>query len=189
MGYAAVALLAVAPLTAQAGNIGFTITTTVDTGQGFSVLVDVTNNGDETALAVIPTTEFQGERRRAEGVVRVAPNGKHSWTINLGKAPAPGAYAMIVRLAYEDANAYPFEVIATAPFEVGESKKRPISGAFLIPPVAGKTASDGILRLAFPDGRGDEYDIRFIVPDGLATDRQEHSVSLEKRAPVRLPVT
>lgn len=181
--------LAASQSVAQAKTIAFTITTTVRSGPDLTVEVYAKNTGDETAFAVRPIAEFDGQQSRADSEAKILPGGEHTWTIKVSEAaPGNGAHAMLVRLTYEDANAYPFEVIATAPFYIGENKKRPVSGAFVVPAIPGKTAKNGTLRLAFPEGRGGKYEVRLALPAGVSADKTEFSVTVDDRSPLRLPV-
>ena len=182
--------LVATPPAAEAKTIAFTITTTVRSGPDLTVEVYAKNTGDETAFAVRPTAEFDGQRSRAESEAKILPGGEHTWMIQVSAtAPGSGAHAMLVHLNYEDANAYPFEVIATAPFDVGVKKKRPVSGAVVVPAIPGKTAKDGVLRLAFPEGRGGRYEVRLALPSGISADKTLFTVTADDRSPLRLPVT
>ena len=174
---------------AEAKTIAFTITTTVRSGPDLSVEVYAKNTGDETAFAVRPTAEFEGQQARADSEAKILPGGEHSWMISVTPtAPGNGAHAMLVRLNYEDANAYPFEVIATAPFDVGVKKRRPVGGTFIVPAIPGKTAKDGVLRLAFPEGRGGKYDVRLALPAGISADKTVFPVTVGDRSALKLPV-
>jgi hypothetical protein len=158
--------LAVPPT--SAGTIGFQITTTVETGPGVTAKIDVTNTGDEDAYNVKPSILFQGETVEGDGVESIPPNGKKTWTIPVldGDAPA-GAHVIVVRMGYEDANSYPFDVLATTPFTVSATKRNAVQGRLVVPHLAERGTRNASLSLKIPKVRGNRFRVDLIAPRAL----------------------
>jgi len=181
--------LTLAATPALAGSIGFTITSSVETSGGLAVKLEITNTGDEAAYSVTPVVEFGKVRRAGQTRAKVLPRGKTSWDLPLDESrPSTGNYAVLVRIRYEDANAYPFEVLASAPFDVGTRRRRQVTGSLSMPHVAGKTSAAGNLIFTIPESRGSTYNVKVALPRGLKATRTEYTIEAPPNRRVRLPV-
>jgi hypothetical protein len=108
----------------------------------------------------------------------VGPGGTQRWNIRVQDARLePGAYVLIARIKYEDANAYPFEVLAAAPFTTpGAQRRKPVVGSLALPTLQGKQRTDAAVVLRIPDERGRKFDIRVVLPSGVTADETSHRV-------------
>jgi tetratricopeptide (TPR) repeat protein len=185
----ALSMLAFSATSASAGTIGFTITSTVNTGPGVQLVVKLTQNGDEPAYDVAPIAEFAGHTASGQTLKKLDPGRSHSWQIPVQSEDVPpGSHVMIVRVRYADANAYPFEVIATAPFAVGTEPKPPVTGSLAVPLLQPDSAADGTLTLNVPAARGKRFHVSIALPRGLQGKRTERDVTVGKDARLRVPL-
>lgn len=153
----------------HAGSIGFRIDTDVDTRGGLSVKITLTQTGDEAASDVAPTVEFLDERKSGETLAKFQPDESHIWELRLRDQPlAPGAYAVVVRVHYSDANGYPFEITSVAPATAGGNAAPRVTGAFVVSKVPVGGNSEGTLNLKRPKGRSGAFEGRLISPRGLS---------------------
>ena len=182
------AILAV-PYPVAAGTIGFTIRSTVDSHDGLKVVLEIKNTGNEAAFAVRPTVHFRDERAAGSARKEVAPNASHTWTLPiLEHEPPTGSHVVLVRLRYEDSNGYPFEVLATAPFAHGAAPKPQVGGALQFPAVRQNSAARGTLKLTFPKARGDRFEVRIALPNGLNSPRTSHSIVPDASRRASIPI-
>jgi len=174
---------------AHAGTIGFTIQTTVDTAGGLSIRIDARNTGDEAANDVRPIAEWGDVSAKADSVRSVAPGQTQTWTLHLSKTPPPaGIHAAIVRLSYEDANGYPFEVLASAPFSAQAAPRPVVQGQLTLPPIAQNASAKGALLLTVPKERGDRFTVRLVTPAGVSTSQQPKTLPVNKDRKLRIPL-
>jgi len=182
-------LCTLAAARAQAGTIGFSISTSVTTAAGISVEVTLTNNGDEAAFSVTPTVELSEIRRAGETEKQIAPGSSRSWKLPVSaEAPPPGARVAVIRVSYEDANGYPFEVLTAAPFRVAAKPRPPVRGKLRIPPVAVNGSVRGFLTLTMPRQRGQKYEIEVVAPSGLNVETPKRRIEIGANRGLRLPV-
>ncbi|MFP6626493.1 MAG: 6-pyruvoyl-tetrahydropterin synthase-related protein [Deltaproteobacteria bacterium] len=177
--------MAFVPATASAGTISFKITTTVETSAGIKVVLDVTNTGNEAAYSLVPRLVYSSHLLNGARLAKLDPGGSYSWNLTiLEETPPPGAYALVVRLGYTDANTYPFEALSAIPFDVGTLRKRPVTGRLQAPTLKGNDKVEAKLSLAVPAGRGEHFAVRLIVPRGLTAKplRQEFTLGADRHA-------
>ncbi len=174
---------------ALAGTIGFQIDTSVTTGPGVTVELKLTHTGDEAAQGVVPTAVLLDKKVRGHRVERFRPGTSEVWNMTLQDEDLPaGVYTLLVRVGYGDANAYPFEVIAMTPFNVGAEPRPRVTGHFLIPSISGKSSVDARLKLTFPETRGNSFRVDIAVPTGVDTSHEQLPVTLDQTRTVTLPV-
>ncbi len=172
-----------------AGTISFEITSTVDTADGVQLTLGLKNVGDEAARMVRPSAVLGEARVTGDPVKILGPNAKQEWVLKVSDDALPrGAYSLISRIAYEDANAYPFEVLAAAPFNVDANKKRAVAGALALPQMRGKDEVTGALTMRVPNDRGRRYDIKLIIPAGVRVDKAHHTVDVPANGQLRIPL-
>lgn len=153
---------------AHAGSIGFRVDTDVDTRAGLSVKITLTQTGDEAASDVVPTVEFLDQHMSGDPIARFQPNQSHVWEIRLRDQPlTPGAYAVVVRVRYADANGYPFEITSVAPATPGGKAGPRVTGAFVVSGVPVGGNAEGKLNLKRPQGRSGVFEGTLISPRGL----------------------
>jgi len=191
LGAGAAALLALlcfaAP--AQSGTISFEITSTVDTANGVKLKLGVKNVGDEAARAVRPTAIVGDSQAVGALVAVIGPGAQQEWTLDVSAEALPsGAYVLVSRIAYEDANAYPFEVLAASPFSVAAARRPQVSGALALPQMQGKAEVSAALTLRVPEARGRRYEVRLILPAGIRADRTQLTVEVPAEGRLRLPL-
>jgi len=175
---------------ARAGTIGFTITNTVDVAAGITLKLEIVHTGDEAAYSVTPVVEFGDVKRTAERVPKMLPKARQVWTIPVQDTPpGDGSFVLLVRIRYEDANAYPFEVIATAPFDVHAARRRPVTGAFVIPVLDTRDQAQAKLALNAPAERAGQFDVRLSLPSGIAGSPSQETVDLSTKRSARIPLT
>jgi tetratricopeptide (TPR) repeat protein len=188
-GPAALLGLLVFASVAPAGTISFEITSTVETGDGLKLKLGLKNVGDEAARAVQPTAVIGDIKVTGDRVAVLGPNASQEWSLELSSDPmAQGAYVLVSRVAYEDANAYPFEVLAASPFAVATEPRRPVSGALALPQMRGKDEVAAVLTLRVPESRGRRFDVRLILPAGVRADAIHHVVEAPANGQLRLPL-
>ncbi len=175
--------------TASAGTIGFKIDTTVTTGPGVRVALRITHAGDESARDVTPKVMLLGREVGGEKIEILAPGRSHEWEILLQEDNLnAGAYVLLTRVSYADANAYPFEVVTTSPFQVSATPRAPVRGRLRIPPISGNDTVDAHLSLTIPQGRGDSFDVEFVFPSGLRASERNMSVEVSDKQTVEIPL-
>jgi len=155
--------------TAEAGSIGFRVDTDIDTTVGLSVKVTLTQTGNEAASDVAATVEFLDRATTGSPVARFDPGQNHVWEMRLRDEPLPpGAYAVVVRVRYSDANGYPFEITSVAPAVTGGNSGPRVTGAFVLPKVPANGDADGTLELKKPEnGRSGPFEGVLVAPRGL----------------------
>ena len=157
---AALALfLLLGPTPANAANIGFEIKATVRaSAERVELALEVRNPGDEAAFSISPRAVLAGRTVTGPGLSRLAAGASHSWDLLLHEGPmAKGAYIAVAKLAYSDANAYPFEALAAAPFEVATPRRPALKGTLSLPALAIGSQETGRLSISLPAGRGRRY--------------------------------
>jgi hypothetical protein len=182
------ALLTFAP-TAHAGSISFKITSTVDTAEGLQLTLGLKNVGDEAARMVRPTAIVGDLKVTGDPVKIIGPNSRQEWTLKLSDDALPtGTYSLISKIAYEDANAYEFEVLAASPFDVNTKRRRAVAGALALPQMRGREEVAGALSLRVPNNRGRRYDVHLVLPSGVRVDKAQHRIEVPANGQLRLPL-
>lgn len=78
------------------------------------VELDLRNQGDEAALNVVPSVEFQGRVVPGQTIPSLAPLSPRTVTFDLplaGAASPRGVWPVLVRVRHTDSSGYPFEAI------------------------------------------------------------------------------
>jgi tetratricopeptide (TPR) repeat protein len=177
------------PVSAHAGTISFQITSTVDTATGVELTLEIKNTGDEAARDVVPTAVLGEDSVAGKRVSVVGPGSSQQWRVRVRDQPLPtGAYVLIAKLRYEDANGYPFEVLAAAPFTAATDRRKPVVGSLELPQLRGRTSADAAVVLRVPGERGRRFEVRIVLPSGVAVDRVVHRVTADEGGRVRVPV-
>jgi len=162
----------------DAGTISFRIDSTVDHANGVRLSLTLTNLGDESAYAVTPRARIGDASAAGEALEKLEPRASHSWVLPIrSEALSPGAYVIVTRVAYQDANEYPFEVLATTPIAVNVQRKPAIGGTFAVANVDSTEEVGGELVLQRPPSRGQRYKVEMLAPSGLAVRPRERSVT------------
>ena len=165
---------------ASAGQIGFSIQASVETGTTVNLELSLTQTGDEDALDVRPRVSLQGETWTGEKLPRLSPGQTHSWDLQLSEnALPPGTYVTVIRVAYTDVNAYPFEVLSTAGFSVGVAALPPIKGSWRLGVVPENSDAELRIRLKAPEGRTGSYDVELFAPNGLRIIKPRHTIDID----------
>lgn len=156
---------------AQAGSIGFRVDTDVDSQSGLSVKVTLTQTGDEAACDVAPTVEFLDERQSGDPIAKLEPKASRTWEMRLRDRPlTPGAYVVVVRVRYADANGYPFEITSVAPVTAGGKAGARITGTFALAKIPVDGDAEGKLSLQRPKGRSGTFEGVLVSPRGLRVE-------------------
>jgi hypothetical protein len=108
-------LLALVPLTASAGTISIALATRTTPGATvLRVELDLRNSGDEAALNLTPTVEFQGRIVAGSALATLDPGSPLTLSFDVplaGAVPPRGVWPVLVRVRYTDGGGYPFEAI------------------------------------------------------------------------------
>jgi len=119
------ALLVLLPGVAPAGTISIVLATRVLVGaSSVRVELDLRNQGDEAALNVVPTVEFQGRVVPGDTRSSLAPLSRQTVTFDVpfdGAASPRGVWPALVRVRWTDASGHPFEAIHVDLARFGES--------------------------------------------------------------------
>ncbi len=174
---------------AHAGTIGFKISTSVTTGNGVRVALDLTNTGDEAANAVVPMAMLGDRTVRASEIRQIAPQTSEKIEIAVQDADlGDGSYVLVTRVQYEDANGYPFEVLSSTPFDVRAARKIPLIGKLTAPALSG-AAVEGRLTLRAAGNRGRRYEVKLISPRGVEMTPELREVEASAEGAIELPIS
>jgi hypothetical protein len=177
--------LAAAP--AASGTIAFQISSTVDHGDKVELQLTIKNNGDETAFAVRPTAVFMGASGKAQDSRNIGVDKDERWDILLqDKAPANGSFVVLLKIAYEDSNGYPFEVLSLAPFSNADGKKRRVSGSLQRVLLDDKEWHDATLTVVYPSEHNSDSTVRIALPSTIQGKNLVHKVKAASGRVVRL---
>ncbi len=187
----AVGLLVCIPVSqVHAGSITLEVKTTVDVASGIAAYVTVTNRGDEAAYGLYPTAAFKDLTAKGAAINSLDPGKTHSWPVRLTTTPPNvGIYSLIVKLDYQDANQYPFEVLTAAPFNAGVAPKPRIAGHFSVSPTAPGATTNARLNLRMPRGRvARELEVEIYAPRGVSPTYLKRRVQLSKERQASIPI-
>ncbi len=186
---------------AWAGRITLKIRTTVDAAAGLRVDQTITNQGDEAAHNVVPRWVVHKYTGEGSSLAKLGPGQSHTWHALLHDGPvAPAAYTLLTKIAYEDANRYPFEVLAVTAFNAATSRRPVAAGHFSIPVFDSDRPVPAKLDIRLPRGRSTrELEIEVFLPRGMSpgsvkrrvtlSDSREANLSLELRNQSLIPGT
>lgn len=92
------------------------------------VTIDLINEGDEEAFSLQATVEAEGRAVTVPLVHRMAVREEVETTVHLPVGDlVPGTYQAVVRIAYTDANSYPFSTTTVASFVRWEGAVSPVT--------------------------------------------------------------
>ena len=175
---------------AYAGTIGFRITASVTTGPGVRVAIDVTNTGDEAAADVVPVAILEDRSAEAPAVRQIAPGATQKFDILVQENDlGPGSYVLVNKISYEDANGYPFEVLAATAFDVAATRRRPISGNLTAPALGASGPVQGRLVARVPTDRGRRYEVRLFAPRGVRMSPARQEIEATTDGGLDLPLS
>ncbi len=187
MALVAAALLSLAT-GAHAGTIGFEIRSTARVEKGARLDVTLRNTGDETAFKVSPAVSFGGRKPTRGDARSVAAGASASWTLPISDEPLPeGSYVAELRIAYEDANGYPFEVVAVAPFSLGTVHRPAVTGRVRTAPVPPGGKGRGTISLEVPEQRGHRLAVKLLLPAGVRTSPVRRVLDIGANRALRVP--
>ncbi len=174
---------------ALAGSITLDIRTTVDTAEGLSLRLKLTNKGDEAAHQVVPRIRFGDRKSEGRPAAAIKPGASHEWDIDLlDQRPDPGTYAVVTSVSYRDSNEYPLEVVSASSFSVDTRRKPAVKGRFTFPRLSPKGRVEGKLHLEVPAGRGSTFDVVLVTPSGLIAPEPRREVRSGGAKTVTIPV-
>jgi len=182
-----VGLLAVA-CPAWAGRITLNIRTTVETTDGLRIEQTITNRGDDTAHNIVPRWIVREDRGEGDPWPALKPGQTHTWRASLrSHPPAPAAYTLLTKIAYQDANQYPFEVIAVTPFDAGVRRRPRAAGHFSMPVFDSQQPKPATLEVRLPRGRSARnVEIEVFLPNGLTPNSVKRTVRLSDAREAKL---
>jgi hypothetical protein len=177
---AAFAILASAQAT-LAGSIGFRIDTEVKSGPGVDAKVTLTHTGDEAASDVNVRVEMLDRSADGTALAKVLPGKSQTWDLHLFDQIENGAYVIVVRASYADANGYPFEVVSTAPATVGGKAEPRVTGSLHPPKLTVDGSGTARLTLKKPLAREGAFEVRLIGPGGLEIQPERVAVDFDAK--------
>lgn len=180
LALAGVILLALGMQTVSGSHIALQVSPTVHgTQDGITVKADITNRGDEPAMNVRLEAGL-GSRRACGSVVHtlgVRQSSRHR--IELGPLPdPPGAYTVVLKTRYEDANGYPFSSLKSVPLLTGDPGR---TAPARMEVWDADVRRDGGIRVAVrapPDAPLDA-DVSLVLPDEWRCPRPVRAVKLK----------
>src|SRR5579871_2954529 len=106
-----------------------------------------TNAGGETARHIAPEVTWLDRPRPAEAVAALDPGGRQRWDLALPPAPAAGAFPLVIRVRYADANGYPLSALLVHLVRTPGAPAGPVRAGL----VAGPVTTFGTARLRLED--------------------------------------
>ena len=186
------ALALLLPSEGLGGTIGFSITTQIDTAAGVESTITLKNTGDEAAHGIRPSIQIGDEKINGDKIARLHPGRSHSWKLKIRNENLDdGTYAALVRVKYEDANAYPFEIVTSSRFNVNFTP-RPAVGGHLgtIRLQTGHTSNQGQLVLRIPNHRtGKRYQVDINLPGGVTGQSLSRTLEPSDQTKHTIPFT
>ena len=128
--YAVVAVTVVAlslwPGQVPAGTISINVTSLWNAYGQSNLNVVVENRGDEAAQNVIVAVEFMGKIAKAPTIPTMPPNLPHQAPFPIKIEKLNGTHPVIIRVAFEDLNGYPFTSVALNQLKSRDAPLSPI---------------------------------------------------------------
>ncbi|MDA0991480.1 MAG: hypothetical protein O3A51_12105, partial [Verrucomicrobia bacterium] len=112
---------------------------------GTNLILQINNQGDAVARNVSVEVSFDGVDIDSRPIAVVSPQSSFGASMDLHVPAMPGNYPALVRLHFEDENAYPFSstIVQTVPF--GMQRSSPITLTLAATSVRGRTTLPLIL--------------------------------------------
>ena len=152
--------------------------------------VRVTNRGDEPAHGVHVEARLGDVTARSGACPELAVDASFNAELALGAKPdVPGRYAVPVKIAYADANAYPFSAVYVE-FLATQEPSGPELVAGVLSPATLLQAGELVLNLKTQTGQPADVDVRLWLPDELLVETAARNVTVfpGRIADVRFPV-
>jgi hypothetical protein len=186
VGLATVAclVLPVAPL--GAGTIRLVVsTTTALLPEGLRTDVQVTNDGDEPAFDLVPHVEFFGARGTGRTQAALLAGATVTMTLDTPAAPdpqMPGAWPVVVRIAYRDGGQRPWEALHVTVARRGVDERPP---DVQVRVDGGRVTSTGTLKAWLERARAvPPLRATFLAPAGLVLEPAQLSVAPDVQGPI-----
>jgi len=142
-----------------------------------SCLVNITNQGDESASSVQVHLEFQGRRYSSAALPTLAVGQNHSASFSLPTAGLPGGrHALAIFVDYADLNGYPFTALSHGDFIIGDDNPPSIHG--VIDPIDLGSEETLVLRIKNLDGTPKEIKMKLFLPKEISSPQPENQISL-----------
>lgn len=186
-----VAALLTAP-SAFAGSITINMSAAVSYADGaLTVVLNVTNSGDEAARSVVPILRFRDKEARGTRRDALAPSEKLEATLTIPVGTlGPGRYPYRVAVDYTDANQYPFQALHVGLLINGDPSPAKIAVTNIEVPDLSRSTSvrmnvknlAGVTRTAT---------VTLFTPDDIEATEPMRSIELAAwaEAPVRIDLT
>jgi hypothetical protein len=155
-------------------------------GDRLSVVLKVTNSGDESAKSVVPNVHFRGHEVRAPVRPSLGPGERIETSLDLPwERATPGQWPLTIRVDYQDANGHPFQAHHVAVIS------SPDATPGLIPVIdvaAEPIAFSGTVRarLKSLSDAAHRSQVQFFVPRGLEVDPALRTLTVEPWADVEV---
>jgi hypothetical protein len=184
------ALLAAPP--ALAGSITINMSAAVSHAEGaLTVVLNVSNTGDEAARSVVPILRFRDEEARGTRRDALAPNEKLDATLTIPVGTlGPGRYPYRVAVDYTDANQYPFQALHVGLLIIGDPSPAKIAVTDIVVPELSRSTS---VRMKVKNlaGVARTATVTLFTPDDIEATEPSRSIELAAwaEAPVRIDLT
>jgi outer membrane protein assembly factor BamD (BamD/ComL family) len=173
----------------DAGTIGFRVNAAVTTGSGVRVTVELSNTGDEAAVAVVPTVVLGALEVAGASAPKLQPGSTQKWDIEVQREDlSPGSYVAVTKVAYEDANGYPFEVLAATPFDVDARRRPSTAGTLALPTLAPGATATGTFTLRANENRVREFRLDLVTPRSIRVTRHSPTVTVDSSGTAKIDV-
>lgn len=191
MRFAALVVVCLAVVPARAGTIRISMSPTTEVKDGkLTVVLTVTNGGDEAAQSVLPTLSFRDAQVRGTSHDSLAPTQsiQERLAVPVGQL-GTGRWPFRLTVDYTDANQYPFQALQVLAFRLGEAPPAKVS----VPEIkAGAISDSGTLEVRIKNlaGTPRTAKVGVLVPEGLEVTRAPADVSLAAWAesPITVPL-
>ncbi|HLK09812.1 MAG TPA: hypothetical protein VKW76_00355 [Candidatus Binatia bacterium] len=145
-----------------------------------------TNAGGETARHIAPEVTWLDRPRPAEAVAALDPGGRQRWDLALPPAPAAGAFPLVIRVRYADANGYPLSALLVHLVRTPGAPAGPVRAGLVAGPVT--TFGTARLRLEDPGPRAVAGRVVVALPAELTTDPESQPAQVPAQGHVELPL-
>ncbi|HEV7731953.1 MAG TPA: hypothetical protein VGR62_07315 [Candidatus Binatia bacterium] len=179
--------LAAAP--ALAGTISMNISQSAELVDGSLVVkVNVSNSGDEAALAVTPVLRFRDAEIRGKGKATLEPKGTFEEELRLPAGDlTPGRWPYRLAVDYTDGNQYPFQALQSQIVLLGN----PAPAKVAVPTVTAEPiAGSGDLTVTLKNLTDAEQKatVSVLVPDGLEAESKSVAATLPAWAEQKMDI-
>jgi hypothetical protein len=156
------------PLTCPAAVIGLQVESRTEISNEVpAVSIRVTNTGDESARAVQVEARLGDFTATTPTQEALAAAESHDFVLPLGEMPGtPGAYPVLIKVRYTDANGYPFTALSAVTLSAAAPDPAPLLTLGMLPV---DMISEAPMSMVLRTLAGDETDarVRLFVPDEI----------------------